>query len=41
MESEHEMVKASNNICELCFFNDEDNLGIDSDNKFCLTMSGH
>jgi len=40
MGSEHHIVQASGEICELCFFNEEKDRVNDSKNKFCLSMSG-
>jgi hypothetical protein len=40
MQDEHPLVQASGQICELCFFNDAVDYNKDSNNKFCLTMSG-
>lgn len=40
VQSEHQIVRASSKICELCFFDDTE-FGInDSTNKFCATISG-
>lgn len=40
VESEHAMVRASKKTCELCFFDDTEDKINDSNNKFCMAMSG-
>ena len=40
VQSEHQIVRASSKICELCFFDDTEDKINDSTNKFCTTVSG-
>ena len=38
VKSEHARVRASGQICELCFFDDTEDQINDSTNKFCLEV---